>query len=65
MSTAFTAVQVLIAVVFMTILAVQEVSRAVGSPASIRILYRAEPHVYRFGMLFCAIILWRFTQLVN
>ncbi|NNF54081.1 MAG: hypothetical protein HKN03_06505 [Acidimicrobiales bacterium] len=65
MSAAFTALQVLIAIGFLLLLAVQEVSRAVGSTASIRIWYRAEPHVYRFGMLFCAIILWRFIQLVN
>ncbi len=65
MSSAFTAIQVVVAVSFLVLLAAQEVSRAVGSAASIRIWYRAEPHVYRFGMLFCAIMLWRFIQLMN
>ena len=65
MSSAFTAIQVVVAVAFLVLLAAQEVSRAVGSTASIKIWYRAEPHVYRFGMLFCAIMLWRFIQLLN
>lgn len=65
MSSVFTAAQVFVAVAFLLLLAVQELSRAVGSAASNRIWYRVEPHVYRYGMLFCAIMLWRFLRLMN
>jgi hypothetical protein len=64
-SWAFVALQIFIAVAFLVLLAVQEICRAIGSAESIKIWHRAEPHLYWFGILYFAIILWKFVQLAS